>query len=328
MTRGAGAAGEDRGLVTRVRERAVVRAYRGAAWALGRVPEAASKGVGGVLAQGTYLAWPARRRASRASLARVLGTDPSDRRVDRLARRMYRNYAGYVVDLMRMPALGRSEILSNVDTAAAGDLQKAFDMGRGVIIVAAHMAYNEIGAAAIADRGWAISVIADDTEYKDLFELLRVERERWGVRLLPWRNLRELYGALRRREAVALLVDWGYRPDGVPTRFLGEWTTLPAGPAVLAARTGAVIAPFAMHRRRDGWHAGWIGPVVQVASTEPAEVARATQAIADALGSAIRRTPDQWWVFKSMWPTSEEERAALLARLPEYGLDPGGAGRP
>jgi KDO2-lipid IV(A) lauroyltransferase len=312
-----------RGRATRLRERAVLRAYLGATWALGHAPVGASKGVGGLLAQGTYLAWPARRRASRASLARVLGTAPTDPRVDRLARRMYRNYAGYIVDLMRMPSLERSEILLGVDVTAAGDMQRVFDMGQGVIIVAAHIAYNEYGAVAVADRGWPVTVIADDTEYKDLFEHLRLQRERWGVRLVPWKNLRDLYGALRRKESVALLVDWGYKADGVPVRFLDEWTTLPAGPAVLAARTGAVIAPFAMHRRKDGYHAGWIGSPIQVASTEPVEVARATQALADALGSAIRRTPDQWWVFKSMWPETAEERAALRARLPEYGLDPG-----
>ncbi len=317
------AAADERSLITRVRERSVLHAYRAATWALGHAPEAPAQEVGGILAQGTYLAWPARRRASRASFARVLGTDPSDPRVDRLARRMYRNYARYIVDIMRLPSRPPHWVAERADLSAAEILQEVYDRGQGMIIAAAHVGHSEAGAAAVADRGWPVTVLADDTEYKELFALLQEQRGRWGVRLIPWTSVREIFGVLKRREIVGLLVDWGYKPDGVPVRWFGEWTTFPAGPAVLAAKTGAVIAPMAVRLTREGGYAGYVGEVIEVASTEPAEVARATQAVADALEVAIRRTPDQWWVFKSMWPETDEDRARLLARLPEYGLDAG-----
>ena len=47
---------------------------------------------------------------------------------------------------------------------------------------------------------------------------------------------------------LALLIDWGYRADGIPVRLFGAWTTLPAGPATLAAKTGATIVPVAIRR--------------------------------------------------------------------------------
>ena len=56
---------------------------------------------------------------------------------------------------------------------------------------------------------------------------------------------------LRRREMLGLLVDWGYRADGIPVRLFGAWTTLPAGPATLAAKTGSRILPIAIHRQPD-----------------------------------------------------------------------------
>ena len=316
---------DERGLVTRVRERSVLHAYRGATWARGHAPEGPSRDVGAALAQGTYLAWPARRRASRSSLARVLGTDPSDPRVDRLARRMYGNYARYIVDLMRLPSRPPHWVAARADLSAAEILQDVYDRGQGLILAAAHVGPNEAGAAAVADRGWPVSVLADDTDYKELFAHLKEQRGRWGVRLVPWTSLRDIFGVLRRREIVGLLVDWGYRPDGVPVRWFGEWTTFPAGPAVLAAKSGAIIVPLAMRLTREGGYAAHVSTAIEVRSTDPPEIARATQAIADALEVAIRRTPDQWWVFKSMWPETDEDRARLLARLPEYGLDSGDA---
>ena len=49
---------------------------------------------------------------------------------------------------------------------------------------------------------------------------------------------------------LGLLVDWGYRSEGIPVRLFDAWTTLPAGPATLAAKTGAVVAPGRPRRER------------------------------------------------------------------------------
>ena len=104
-------------------------------------------------------------------------------------------------------------------------------------------------AASLAGRGYPVTVVADDTAFPELFDLLRRQRESWGV---PRSSRGATCGAcspsLRRNEILALLVDWGYRSDGIPVRLFDAWTTLPAGPAVLAAKTGATIAPLAIRR--------------------------------------------------------------------------------
>src|SRR5438045_2280605 len=45
-----------------------------------------------------------------------------------------------------------------------------------------------------------------------------------------------------------------------------------------------------------------------------ADIARATQEIADALEATIAAAPSQWYSFKPMWPDSVEEAAELEAR--------------
>ena len=88
---------------------------------------------------------------------------------------------------------------------------------------------------------------------------------------------------------LALLIDWGYRPDGIPVRIFGAWTTLPAGPATLAAKTGSAILPVAIRRTADGLFHVSYAPVIAVASRAPADLQRATQAVADALAATIAR---------------------------------------
>jgi lauroyl/myristoyl acyltransferase len=53
---------------------------------------------------------------------------------------------------------------------------------------------------------------------------------------------------------------------------------------------------------------------IEVSSSDPAELRRATQAIADALAATIAAAPEQWYSFKPIWPSTPAEQAALAER--------------
>jgi KDO2-lipid IV(A) lauroyltransferase len=203
---------------------------------------------------------------------------------------------------MRLPRMPLEESGLRVESDGIETLEAAWREAGSLILAMAHVGNNEYVAAGLASRGWPISVLADDTAFPEMFELLRAQRERWSVRIIPWRNMREIYGVLRRGEILGLLVDWGYRPDGIAVRFFDAWTTLPAGPAALAARSGAVILPVAVHRRPDGTFFVTHDAPIRVPSSNVDDIRRATQQIADALERTIGAAPDQWYSFKPMWP--------------------------
>jgi KDO2-lipid IV(A) lauroyltransferase len=305
----------------------VVRAYRTGTWVLGRLPLGPTIRVGGWISGAVYVAWPEKRRYVRANAARILGLSPEDRRTDAFARAVFRNQVHWVVEGMRLPRMSNAEHAALFDTSAADRLHAAWEASQGLILAGLHIGNGEAAAAALAGRGWPVHVLADDTAYEELFERMAAQRQTWGVQIIRWRNLREVYRVLRAREILGLLVDWGYRPEGQPVRLMGAWTTLPSGPAVLAARTGATILPFWTRRLADGTYTGDIGDPILVASTEPAEIARATQAIADALEVAVRAAPEQWCVFKPMWPAGPAEEAAIAARAAGV-ISPAGSARP
>lgn len=298
----------------RLREKPVVLAYRALSWLVGHVPPRLAWVVGGWLAMAGYALWPQKRRWARANFGHVLGVSPDDPAAGRLARAAFRNYARYVVELFRLPSLPHEAAASFLEVHGAAEVEAIMRESHGVIFAVAHLGNNEAAAAGLASRGLPISVVADDTAYGELYELLRQQRAAWGVQLIPWRNLRAVYSVLRRGEILGLLVDWGYRPDGIPVRLFGAWTTLPAGPAVLAARNRSTIVPVTVRRRKDGRFDLLPDRPIRVTSTDPAEIARATQAVADALERAIVAAPEQWYTFKPMWPETADE-AARLERL-------------
>jgi KDO2-lipid IV(A) lauroyltransferase len=300
----------------RIVERTAIVGYKATAAVLAHVPPRLSEAVIGTAVKGTYLAWPAKRRFSNANFAHVLGLPPDHPRVRRLALRAYGEYARYVVELMRLPRLTNDQAAALVDTSSLLPLEAYWKAsGKGLILTTAHIGNLEGVARGIARHGWPIAALGDDSSFPELFELLRKQRRDWGVNLIPWRNLREMFGVLRRNEIIVLLVDWGYRADDIPVRLFDAWTTLPAGPAAMAAKTGAPIVHVAIRRSLDGrtFQVTHSDPI-EVASSEPAELRRATQAIADALAATIAAAPEQWYSFKAIWPPTAEEQAALAER--------------
>ncbi|HET7676493.1 MAG TPA: lysophospholipid acyltransferase family protein [Candidatus Limnocylindrales bacterium] len=310
-----------RRLAFRAQERAVVLGYRAAAAALGLIPTGISVPVARLAFRAAYALWPAKRRIVLANAGHVLGLPTDDPQVARLAHRMYATYARYIVELMRLPSRPADEparlVVAEGERGAASFaalVERLQADGRGMIVASVHIGSIETLVAAFASRGWPIHGLADDSAYPELFELLNAQRRRWGVEIIAWRNLREIYRVLRKGGILALLVDWGYRPDGIPVRLFGDWTTLPAGPAVLAAKTGAPIVPVVNRRRDDGRFEAVHFEPIDVSDDSPAALAAATQALADTLEAMIRPAPEQWYTFKPVWPATAEEAAGLAAR--------------
>jgi KDO2-lipid IV(A) lauroyltransferase len=299
----------------RILEKVAVTAYGVAVWLVAHIPPGLARWVIGTGSQAGYLFWPTKRAWSNANFGRVAGLPPDDRRVRKLALAAYREYARYLVEVMRLESLSPDEAIARVVQPDLDRIEEAWKTSPGGLIFAlGHVGNNEAVAAGVADRGWPISVLADDSSFPEMFDRFRKLREAWGVRVIPWRNIREIFVVLKRREMLALLIDWGYRSDGVPVRLFGAWTTLPAGPATLAAKTNSVILPVAIRRGPDDLFHVSFSPIITVPSGGPADIQRATQQMADALGATIGAAPEQWYSFKPIWPPTEEEAAELANR--------------
>jgi KDO2-lipid IV(A) lauroyltransferase len=298
----------------------VVGIYRGASAVLVRIPLGISEPVARWLFLAGYLLWPAKRRIIRANAAHVLGLPASHPDVAGLARSVYATYSRFAIELMRLPGLPPDEPQRLMRSEGA-DHERFMALwgrcraeGRGIIAVSGHIGSIEVFAGAYAQQGIPTYGLADDSAFPELFELLCRSRARWDVTIIPWRRLRDIFRVMRSPCVLGMVVDWGYRPDDQPVRLFGAWTTLPVGPALLAARTGAAIVPVVARRGDDGRYRPVMYDPIEVAEGTAAELARATQAVADALQDMIAEAPEQWYTFKPMWPAGVAESAALEGR--------------
>ena len=105
------------------------------------------------------------------------------------------------------------------------------------------------------------------------------------------------------------------------TSLVKEQTTIPAGPATLALRTGAPLLPTAVYFQGRGHHA----IVGQPISTERKgrfreDVARITQELADRLEALIRTAPEQWHLQQPNWPSDYDALEAIGKPVPRPGM--------
>ena len=299
----------------RRRERVVYWLYRAGEAVLNALPRALLMPAAAAVGNLAYDLGGPKRQLICENLARPMRRSPDDRRVRRAARRAFRNYAKYLVDMMRIGELSETQAVALVDIDNIEILRQASAEGKGVLLCTAHVGGMDLIGPALKVHGEALHVVADDTTYGRLYDHLAAQRARQDIFLIGWRNLRGLFRALRDGGNLVLFCDGGYRRGDVPVEFCGEATTFPIGPATLAAKTGAPMLPVAAQRGADDRFRAAGLPLIHCASTEPAEVYRATQALADALAGVISEDPGQWYMFRPVWPQSDEDRASAREAL-------------
>ena len=304
-------------LARRAWERSVYAGYRLLMWAIGILPPRPVEALFATLAPLAYLLWPAKRRIADGNAAVVLGVADADGRPlpgsEKLVRARslanYRSYGRFAAELLRLPSRSLRDIATDVDLTETSLLDDFQARGQSAIFVGFHAGNNELGAAALGERKYDVNVVADDTAFPEMYELLRRLRAAWGIKVIDWKAIREVFTAMKRGGVIVLLSDWGYKPDGIPCKLFGRWTTLPSGPAVLSARGNAPIVPFFVRREAPGKFRILFGAPIIVADGSPAAQLRATQETATAMERLIRTEPLQWNCFKPLWPGAAEQQA-------------------
>jgi lauroyl/myristoyl acyltransferase len=194
-------------------------------------------------------------------------------------------------------------------------LERSLHRGKGTIIVLPHLGCWEwTGFWITRVVGVPLTAVVERLEPPELFDWFVDFRTKLGFNVVPLGPDagREVLAALKRNDLVTLLCDRDIDGTGVEVEFFGERTTLPAGPATLALRSGADLIPAAMYQRPGGVHHGLIRPPLPVERRGKLreDVTRITQDIARVLEDLIRAEPTQWHLMQPNWPSDH----AALAR--------------
>jgi KDO2-lipid IV(A) lauroyltransferase len=180
-------------------------------------------------------------------------------------------------------------------------LDAALAVGRGVVLLTAHLGNWEFAGRLLSTRGGRTAhVVLSAEQDQALEQYLRLDGPQ--LRFVTRRHATSTLGllaALRRGELVAMQADrpTGGRGDALAP-FFGEPAAFPLGPFVLARAAGAAIIPAFCAMAPGGRYRLEIDPAIWV---KPGEEQAALGSVVAALERVIRAYPTQWFNFFDAW---------------------------
>ncbi len=276
---------------------------------MGALPPPLADRVARALGASAYYLWFTRRWVARQNFARVLNRPADDPQVGRVARASFSNYTLYLLNMMRYGKVPRSEFGENVQIHVDPETHAALMQDCPIVFVSAHFGNMDYAAPAAVERYRPLTLAAETIKPVELFHHLAQQRSQNGIHLIPYDQApRKIIQAVKRKEIVGFLLDFGINAhkdiNTVPVTFFGETTFFPSSPAILAQRYHAPMVTVFARSGADKQIHITIDPPIFISPQLPRAQAEGEtmQLVAERFERAIRACPEQWYVFRPMWP--------------------------
>ena len=251
-----------------------------------------------------------KRSAVARNLTRITGEEVDSPRVRALTIEVFRSYARYWLETFRLVREGREFFLERFHCDGQENLDGVLARGKGAVVVVGHLGNWDAAGAWVGARGNRLATVAEVLRPRRMFDFFVEHRERLGMTIYPARRgaIRELVGEVEAGAVVPILGDRDLKGTGPKVEFFGATTTMPAGPASVALRTGVPVMVAGVYGtvRPDGtrgWHAEISEPIEPPAERSADSVKELTQQIARLLEKFVARRPEEWHVLHDFWPS-------------------------
>jgi phosphatidylinositol dimannoside acyltransferase len=246
----------------------------------------------------------------RRNLARVV-PKAGAAELDELVERAMRSYARYWCETFRLRPSDLDAVHEAVERTATGQeyLAKACAEGNGVIMALPHSGSWDLAGMWLLGHTGQVTVVVQRLRPESLYRGFARFRERLGFEVVPTFGgdvppVELLTQRLRAGDVVCLFADRDLTENGVPVTFFGGTTKMPAGPAYLAATTGATLLPVGCWFTDTGWGMR-VHPPVKVVGADG--IPAATQALADVFAADISAHPEDWHMLRRLWLVEDPE---------------------
>jgi Kdo2-lipid IVA lauroyltransferase/acyltransferase len=233
-----------------------------------------------------------------------LGPKVEEKKLHYYARKVFQNFCKNTMDLLRFEKFNARWFSKYVSTVNISNLQNAFNRGKGVIVISAHLGHVEIGAYLAHLSGIPMNSISLSHSNPKVEELFVNQRIKKGLKVILTGGAMEgILDALQRREAVGIVMDHSYSKRGADVNFFGKKAIIPKGVAIAAIKTGAPIVPaVAVRQGRFGFKAIFGEEIkYELSGDKDRDIDNILQQCVGALEPFIREYPDQWVLFRRCW---------------------------
>ncbi|MFE9174068.1 phosphatidylinositol mannoside acyltransferase [Streptomyces kebangsaanensis] len=280
-----------------------------------KLPEPVAVRLGRVIADLAFKQGGKGVKRLESNYARVV-PDATPERLAELTRAGMRSYLRYWMESFRLPAWSAERIRTGFDPKGLHHLTDGLAAGRGVVLALPHLAnWDLAGAWVTTELKTPFTTVAERLKPETLYDRFVAYREGLGMEVLPHSG-GSAFGTLARRlrdgGLVCLVADRDLSASGVEVEFFGGTARMPAGPALLAQQTGALLLPVTLWYDDSPVMRGRIHPPIEApgTGTRAERTSVMTQALADAFATGIAEHPEDWHMLQRLWLADLEPRPA------------------
>jgi len=253
-----------------------------------------------------YYCLPGERQKTVLNLKRAFSGERTQKEIKRIARGVFVNSGRSLTEVIFWHKLGIEHLRTHVNIVNPENLVKAFDSGRGVIGLTAHLGNWEYLAAAIANLlKVKFVVIARALSNPWLNRLLEKTRLSMGVNFIyRGQSGLEVLRRLKRNEGLGILADQNIRGEGIYVDFFGHPAKTHKELSELILRTGAIVVPMFITRNKSLTEHTVIidNPLIfEFTGDKEQDMKNISAVYTSVIEKYIRRNPEQWMWVHNRW---------------------------
>ena len=238
--------------------------------------------------------------------------DSSLKQVENIAHDVFRTMGKNFFEWLRIPALSKERINELVQVHGLEQVNEVLSVGKGGIIVTAHVGNWEYVGAYFTLNGYPGTVIAKDIPYTSVNKMLVDIRASTGLRTIySHESIKKAIQCLKNNELLGIVPDQDIkRVKGVFIDFFGTPAFTPVGPTILAALSQAPIIPCFMIRQ-GMFYDLFIEKPIHIFYTNKKDINNVawlqenTVKWHSVVSAYIQKYKEQWVWFHRRWKTKE-----------------------
>jgi KDO2-lipid IV(A) lauroyltransferase len=238
----------------------------------------------------------------RSNLSRVF-PEMESAKLEDLLRRGVLSYMRYWMETFRSPDWSRERILSTVTVSNEHLLLDPIKQKTGVVVSLPHAGNWDHAGSYFCIKGARLVTVAEVLKPRELFEKFLAYRQGIGMEVLPLdsRAFPTLMQRARDGKLIALVADRDLSSSGIDVEFFGGVARMPAGPAIVAIRTGIPLVTAFVSYTDTGIHVDLREILIPSGADEAARVKATVQLCADNFADGIKNSPQDWHMMQRIW---------------------------
>ena len=232
----------------------------------------------------------------------------SNSALEALTKEGMRSYLRYWFDTFRLNKWSKSRIIETTFVVRENLLRDPIETKKGCIIALPHAGNWDHAAAYFCSTGIPITAVVERLKPEAIFKKFLAYRQSIGIEAISHREktIPILMERLNQGKLVALVADRDMSRNGIEVNFLGGIAKMPAGPAILAIKSGSPLVTAYIRYLDKGIEVTFDETIqLPISGSEEEQIRIITQSMADNFAKRIQDSPVDWHMLQRIWVDEE-----------------------